>query len=206
MHPLRISAAAAVGRSRQGRLNTCGGPSQSKDRNADVAAIASEPIRMHSRSKTVDKQITIQDTRMAIAPYGDRRCSSHLSHHQVKCTRKHNHTASPSPQFAIPQRGRKRLSREAILRTELALEWPELVQIGRFKVQRLPKDIKKQILTSFWKYKIIHTTLPPPGGSFDPETISHSSSIFDGVVALDHLLELLWVVEVASRRPRSIIN
>ena len=68
---------------------------------------------------------------------------------QIKCTRKHNHTASPSPQFACPQRGRKRLSREAILRTELALEWPELVQIGRCKVQWLPNDANKRILTRF---------------------------------------------------------
>ena len=173
MHPLRISAAAAVGRSRQGRLNTCGGPSQSKDRNADAAAIASEPIRMHSRSKTVDKQITIQDTRMAIAPYGDRRCSSHLSHHQVKCTRKHNHTASPSPQFAIPQRGRKRLSREATLHAVLALEWPELVQIGRCKVQWPPTDLNKQILTSFWKYKTITQHHP----ATDEGTIGSSARI-----------------------------
>ena len=47
----------------------------------------------------------------------------------------HHYTASPSPQFPVPQRGKKRLSCEAILRTELALEWPELVQIGRCKVQ-----------------------------------------------------------------------
>ena len=206
MHPLRISGATAHGRKRQGRLYTCGGPSRSKGSHAVAAAITSEPSPDALTHSTVHWTNRLQDTRMAIAPYGDRRCSSHLSHHQVKCTRKHNHTASPSPQFAIPQRGRKRLSREAILRTELALEWPELVQIGRFKVQRLPTDIKKQILTSFWKYKIIHTTLPPPGGSFDPETISHYSCIFDGVVALDHLLQLLWVVEVAGRRPRSIIH
>ena len=66
-----------------------------------------------------------------------------------------HYAASPSPQFPVPQRGRKRLSREAILRTELALEWPELVQIGRCKVQWPPTDLNKQILTSFWKYKTI---------------------------------------------------
>ena len=49
-------------------------------------------------------------------------------------------TASPSPQFACLQRGRKRLSREVILHTELALEWPDLVQIGRCKVQWPPSD------------------------------------------------------------------
>ena len=40
----------AVGHKRQGRLITCGGPSQSKDSHADVAAIACEPSRMHSRT------------------------------------------------------------------------------------------------------------------------------------------------------------
>ena len=34
----------------------------------------------------------------------------------------------------------KRLSREAILHTELALEWPDLVQIGRCKVQWPPSN------------------------------------------------------------------
>ena len=100
----------------------------------------------------------------------------------------HNYTASPSPQFAVPQRGRKRLSREATLHTVLALEWPELVQIGRCKVRWLSSDVKKRNLTSFYSKKKIYTTLPPPGGSFDPETISQYSCIFDGVVALDHLL------------------
>ena len=52
-------------------------------------------------------------------------------------------------QFPVPQRGRKRLSREATLHTELALEWPELVQIGRCKVQWLPRTANKRILTSF---------------------------------------------------------
>ena len=74
---------------------------------------------------------------------------------QIKCTRKHNHTASPSPQFVGPQRGRKRLSREAILHTILALEWPELVQIGRCKVQWLRSDANKRMLTSFYSEKTI---------------------------------------------------
>ena len=52
-------------------------------------------------------------------------------------------------QFACPHRGRKRLSREATLRTILALEWPELIQIGRFKVRWLPSAANKRILTSF---------------------------------------------------------
>ena len=97
------------------------------------------------------------------------------------------YSISESP-VRIPQRGRKRLSRGATLHTELALEWPELVQIGRCKVQWPPRTANKRILTSFCSKKTIYTTLPPPGGSFDPETISHYSGVFDGVVALDHLL------------------
>ena len=58
----------AVGRSRQVRLLRCGGPSQVEESHADAAAIVSEPSRMHTRTETVDKQITKQDTRMAIAP------------------------------------------------------------------------------------------------------------------------------------------
>ena len=143
---------------------------------------------------------------MAIAPYGDRRCSSHLSPQSGQMYEETTLIASPSPQFAVPQRGRKRLSRETTLHAVLALEWPELVQIGRCKVQWPPTDLNKQILTNLvLEIQDNHATLPPPGGSFDPETISHYSCIFDGVVALDHLLELLWVVEVVGRRPRSII-
>ena len=69
-----------------------------------------------------------------------------------------HYTASPSPQFTIPQRGRKRLSHEATLYAVLALEWPELVQIGRFKVRWLPSAAKKRILTSFYSEKTIYTT------------------------------------------------
>ena len=101
----------------------------------------------------MDNQITIQDTRMAIA---DVHHTCHIISGQ--CTRKHKCTASPSPQFACPQRGRKRLSREAILRTELALEWPELVQIGRCKVQWLPSCVKKRNMASFYSKKTIYTT------------------------------------------------
>ena len=64
------------------------------------------------------------------------------------------YSISESP-VRIPQRGRKCLSRGATLHTELALEWPDLVQIGRCKVQWPPTDLNKQILTSFWKYKTI---------------------------------------------------
>ena len=142
-HPLRISDAAAVGRSRQGRLLSYGGPSRSKDSRAVAAAIASEPSPDAHTHRPVDNT----DYRLLAwrsPPNGDRRCSSHLSHHQVKCTRKHKHTTSPSPQFAIPQRGRKRLSREATLHVVLALEWPELVQIGRCKVRWLPNTTNKR--------------------------------------------------------------
>ena len=79
----------------------------------------------------------------------------HLSHRSDQMYEETTLIASPSPQFACPQRGRKRLSREATLHTELALEWPDLVQIGRCKVQWPPTDLNKQILTSFWKYKTI---------------------------------------------------
>ena len=52
-------------------------------------------------------------------------------------------------QFAGSHRGRKRLSREATKRTVLALEWPELVQIGRCKVRWLPNTANKRNHTSF---------------------------------------------------------
>ena len=97
---------------------------------------------------------------MAIAPYGDRRCSSHLSHRSGQMYEDKHYTASPSPQFACPQRGRKRLSREATLHTELALEWPDLVQIGRCKVQWPPRTANKRFLTSFCSKKTIYTTKP----------------------------------------------
>ena len=70
-------------------------------------------------------------------------------------------TAFPTPQFACPHRGRKRLSREATLRTVLALEWPELVQIRRCKVRWLPSTANKRNLTrnlSFYSEKTIYTT------------------------------------------------
>ena len=71
----------AVGRSRQGRLLRCGGPSQSKESHVDIAAIASEPSRMHTRTV---KWTNVQNHRILAwrsPPNGDRRCPSHLSHH-----------------------------------------------------------------------------------------------------------------------------
>ena len=98
----------------------------------------------------MDKQITEYRTlAWRSPPNGDRRCPSHLSPHVSSNVRGTTLTDNSDSQFACPQRGRKRLSREAILRTELALEWPELVQIGRCKVQWLPSDANKRNLTSF---------------------------------------------------------
>ena len=60
-----------------------------------------------------------------------------------------HYKAISDSQFAGSHRGRKHLSREAIRRTVLALEWPELVQIGHCKVRWLPNIANKQNLTSF---------------------------------------------------------
>ena len=119
---------------------------------------------MHERTAQWTKQITGYShgnrPQMAIT---DVHHTCHIV--QIKCTRKHHYTASPSPQFAGPQRVRKRVSREATLSTLLALEWPELVQIGRYKVQWLPKDANKRILTSFHSKKTITQHLHGTGES-----------------------------------------
>ena len=60
-----------------------------------------------------------------------------------------HYTTISDSHVACPHRGRKRLSREATLRTLLALEWPELVQIGRCKVRWLPSVANKRNLISF---------------------------------------------------------
>ena len=139
----------AVGRKRQGRLYSVGGPSQVEGSYANAAAIASEPSRMHTH-RTVDKQIT-EDRILAWRSPPMAIADVHHTCHIIsgQCTRKHKCTASPSPQFACPQRGRKRLSREATLHTELALEWPDLVQIGHCKVQWPPRTANERILTRF---------------------------------------------------------
>ena len=140
MHPLRISASMKAGVVGRDGCSGAVGPHRSKNRMQ---------TRRRSRvsragctnAQQVDKQITELQTLawrsppMAIA---DVHHTCHIKSGQ--CTRKHKCTASPSPQFACPQRGRKRLSREATLHTELALEWPDLVQIGRCKVQWPPSD------------------------------------------------------------------
>ena len=71
----------------------------------------------------------------------------------------HHYTAISDSQFAGSHRGRKRLSREATKRTVLALEWLELVQIGRCKVRWLPNVANKRNPTSFCQNKTIYTAL-----------------------------------------------
>ena len=61
----------------------------------------------------------------------------------------HHYTTISDSQFAGSHRGRKRLSREATRCTVLALEWPELVQIGRYKVRWALNAANKRNLTSF---------------------------------------------------------
>ena len=149
MHPLRISASMKAGVVGRDGCSGAVGPHRSKNRmQMRRRSRVSRAGGIHAQ-QSGQADYRIQDTRMAIAPYGDRRCSSHLSHRSDQMYEDKHYTASPSPQFACPQRGRKRLSREAILRTELALEWPELVQIGRCKVQWPPRTANKRILTSF---------------------------------------------------------
>ena len=149
LHPLRISDSMQSGVSGRDGCTQSVGPHKSKNHvQARRRSRVSQSGCTHAANggQTDYKE---QDTRMAIAPYGDRRCSSHLSHRSGQMYEETTLIASPSPQFEIPQRGRKRLSREATLHTVLALEWPELVQIGRCKVQWLPSDANKRILTSF---------------------------------------------------------
>ena len=81
---------------------------------------------MHAQD--CDNLTELQDTRMAIAP----KWRSQVSITPVTFTagqmyEEHHYTAISDSQFAGSHRGRKRLSREATLRTVLALEWLELV-------------------------------------------------------------------------------
>ena len=77
-----------VGHKRQGRLYSVGGPSQVEECRAGEAAIASEPIRMHSRSKWWTNRLqkyrilAWRSPPMAIA---DVHHTCHIG--QVKCTR-----------------------------------------------------------------------------------------------------------------------
>ena len=140
-----------VGRSRQERLYKVGGPSQSEESHVDVVAIASEPSWMHNAHSTMDNSQNyriIESLAWRSPSNGDRRCPSHLSHQCRSNVRGRSLYNISDSHVACPHRGRKRLSREATLRTLLALEWPELVQIGRCKVRWLPNDANKRNLTS----------------------------------------------------------
>ena len=138
-----------VRRSRQGRLLRCGGPSQSKESHADTAAIASEPSRMHTRTTLWAKIIEYRILAWRSPPNGDRRCPSHLSPHVRSNVRGITIYSISDSQFAGSHRGKKRLSCEATRRTVLALEWPEIVQIGRCKVRWLANAANKRNQTSF---------------------------------------------------------
>ena len=160
-HLLQISDSVRVGRSRQERLYIVGGPSQSKESRVDVVAIATEPNWTLNAHSTVDNSQNYR-FRLSLAwrssSNGDRRCPSHLSHQCRSNVRERSLYSMSDSHVACPHRGRKRLSREATLRTLLALEWPELVQIGRCKVRWLPSAASKRNLTSFYSEKIIYTT------------------------------------------------
>ena len=158
MHPLRISDAMQLGL--VGRYDCSGavGPHKSKESRTDAAAIASELSRMHTRTALWTKITEYRILAWRSPPNGDHRCPSHLSPHVRSNVRGTTLTNNSDSQFTCPQRGRKRLSREATLHAVLALEWPELVQIGRCKVQWLPNDANKRILTSFYSNKTIYTT------------------------------------------------
>ena len=150
-----------VGCSRQERLYKVGGPSQSKESHVDVVVIASEPSWKHNAHSTVDNSQNYR-FRLSLAwrlsSNGDRRCPPHLSHQCRSNVRGRSLYSISDSHVACPHRGRKRLSREATLCTILALEWPELVQIGRCKVRWLPNAANKRILTSFYSEKIIYIT------------------------------------------------
>ena len=176
MHPLRISDAITVGHSRQDGCSLAVGPHSSKDSHADAAAIASEPSRTHTRTRQWTNNLQSRILAWRSPPNGDRRCPSHLSPHVRSNVRGTSLTDNFDSQFPVPQRGRKRLSREAILHTELALEWPELVQIGRCKVQWLPSGIKKRILTSFYSKKTIIQHYLPMGVVSTPK-LYHTTAV-----------------------------
>ena len=149
LHPLRISDSMQSGVSGRDGCTQSVGPHKSKNRMQTRRRLRMSRAGC-TNAQQVDKQITeyrILAWRSPPMAITDVHHTCHLMSGQ--CTRKYKCTTSPSPQFACPQRGRKRLSREATLHTELALEWPDLVQIGRCKVQWLPSGVKKRILTRF---------------------------------------------------------
>ena len=140
MHPLRISASMKAGVVSRYDCSGAVGPHKSKNRmqmrrRSRVSRAGCTHAQNSGQTDYNSRILAWRSPPMAIA---DVHHTCHIISGQ--CTRKHKCTASPSPQFACPQRGRKRLSREATLHTELALEWPDLVQIGRCKVQWPPSD------------------------------------------------------------------
>ena len=124
------------------------------------AAILSEPIRMHARTAKVDKTYRTKLLAWRSPPNGDHKCPSHLSHHVRSNVRGTTLDSISDSQFAGSHRGGKCLSREATKHTVLALEWPELVQIGRCKVRWLPYTANKRNLTLFYSKKTNTHNIP----------------------------------------------
>ena len=81
MHPLRISDSMQSGISGRDGCTQSVGPHKSKDRMQMRRQSRVSRAGCTHAQQSGQSDYRIQDTRMAIAPYGDRRCSSHLSHH-----------------------------------------------------------------------------------------------------------------------------
>ena len=106
--------------------------------HTDEAAVTSEPIGGTSTQQWTQRSQWNTALAWRSSPYGDRRCSSHLSHQNrqnVRCSCKMYNSDS---QFPGPNPGGKRLSRRVARHTLLALKWPEMIQIARCKVRWLP--------------------------------------------------------------------
>ena len=135
--------AAVAGRKRQhARTVYDGGPHGTQERTQMSAAIVSEPIRRHQTHSTADQTMTVTFNRMLAwrsPPNGNRRCPiTPVTSNQGKCTRN-----NVIEQFRLPVHmsasEQKRLRRERAKRTVLALEWREVIQIGRCKVRCLSR-------------------------------------------------------------------
>ena len=104
---------------------------------------------MHARIAKVDK-LTEQSY-----SHGDRPQMAIVGVHHTchiildQMYEEQHYTTISDSQFVGSHQGRKRLSWEATKRTVLALEWPELVQIGCYKVRWLPNTANKRSLTLF---------------------------------------------------------
>ena len=77
------------------------------------------------------------------------------------------------------------------MRTILALEWPELVQIGRCRVRWLPSTTNKRNLTSFYSEKTIYTTYR----MFQILNVSKSLVVGKPILCLDQLISLVVFYE-----------